>query len=79
MKFDYLKNLALVSQIGLLMAIPIFLCIFIGHWIDGKLGTNGLFLVIFLILGVLAAFRNLFVTVLNRVDSGKKGSKHDRK
>ncbi len=75
MKYDYLKHLALVSQIGLLMAIPIFLCLFIGLWLDEKVGTNGLFLIIFLLLGVFAAFRNLFVTVLSKIDDGKKGKK----
>lgn len=79
MKFSYLKHLALVSQIGLLMAIPIFLCIFAGQWLDEKIGTNGVFLIIFMILGVLAAFRNLFVTVLNKVDSGKKDSRHGKR
>ena len=66
------KQLALVTQIGLLMAIPIFFSIFIGYWLDNKFDTSPLFLVIFILVGVYAAFRNLFVTVLKKMDPGKK-------
>ena len=79
MKLGYMKYLALISQLGLMMVIPIFLCLFIGIWLDKKIGTNGLFVIIFLIIGVLAAFRNLFVIVLNKVDSGKKEHHDERK
>lgn len=79
MKLGYMKYLALISQLGLMMVIPIFLCLFIGIWLDKKIGTNGLFVIIFLIIGVLAAFRNLFVIVLSKVDSGKKEHHDERK
>lgn len=46
------------------MIIPIILCLFIGKWLDGKFGTNAIFLIIFIILGVLSAFRNLYVLVI---------------
>lgn len=75
MKVDYLKNLGLVTQIGLLMAIPIFLCVFAGIWLDERFGTSPLFLIILILLGVAAAFRNLFVTVLGTIDKGKKGKR----
>jgi F0F1-type ATP synthase assembly protein I len=67
-----LKYLALISQIGLLMAIPIFMSIFMGYWLDNKFGTSPLFLIIFILVGVYAAFRNLFVTVLKKTEQGKK-------
>lgn len=77
MKYNYLKDLALISQIGLLMAVPIFLCVFAGIWLDRHFGTDGVFLIIFILLGVLAAFRNLFTTVLGKIDRNKtKGKKH---
>lgn len=78
MKKEDLKALALLSQVGLLMAIPIFLCVFVGIWLDEKMGTNGLFLVIFILLGVMAAFRNLFVTILRSFDGKGKDKKHGR-
>ncbi len=76
MKYDYVKYLALISQVGLLMAIPIFLCIFVGIKLDSFFGTNGVFLIIFMLLGVMASFRNLFVTVLGKADP--KNKKHKK-
>lgn len=42
------------------MAIPIFVSFFLGRWLDRLLGTGGIILICFIILGVLASFRNLF-------------------
>lgn len=55
-----LKNLALISQIGISMITPILLGLFIGGWIDKKAGTNGIFAIILMLLGVGGAFMNLF-------------------
>ena len=55
-----LKNLALISQVGISMVTPILLGVYIGQWIDRWVGTNGLFMIIFMILGVGAGFMNLF-------------------
>lgn len=73
MRMDYLKNLGLITQVGLLMAIPIFLCVFGGIWLDERFGTSPLFLIIFILLGVLSAFRNMYVTIMAQVDHTKKG------
>ena len=53
--------MSLLSQIGIMMAVPIIACIIIGNFLDSKLDTGILFLFIFSIMGVGAAFRNLFV------------------
>lgn len=78
-KTDYktLKYLGLISQIGLNMAIPIFIGVFVGHWVDTKAGTNGLFLILFILMGIYISFRNLFTTVLKKIDNGKKDSKDE--
>ncbi|PKM95324.1 MAG: F0F1 ATPase subunit [Firmicutes bacterium HGW-Firmicutes-1] len=77
MKLDYsaLKNLSLLSQVGFLMAIPIIGCILLGSYLDGLLGTNIIFLIVFTILGVMAAFRNLYVLSVKKNPSGKKAPK----
>jgi len=64
-----LKNLSFVSHLGVMMAVPIFLCMLLGIFLDNVLGTKVVFLIIFTILGVLSAFRNLFVIGLKM---GKK-------
>ena len=58
MVFNYKKNrawaesLSIVMQIGLTMAGCIFFCFFIGLYLDKWLGTRGIFVTIFIILGI---------------------------
>jgi len=57
--FDYKKsrpwveNLYIVTQLGLTMAGCITFCFFIGLYLDKWLGTKGIFITIFIILGVI--------------------------
>lgn len=53
------KALILVTQLGISMMVPILLCVFVGNFIDQKAGT-GYFLLVFLFLGIAAAFRNVY-------------------
>ncbi len=57
---DILKNLGLISQIGISVITPILLGVFIGQFIDRKIGTQGIFVIAFIILGAGAGFLNLF-------------------
>ena len=58
MFFDYKKNrpwaenLQIVMQLGLTMAGCILFCFYIGLKLDGWLGTKGIFVTIFILLGV---------------------------
>jgi len=47
------ENLAIVMQIGLTMAGCIVFCFFIGLYLDKWLGTRGIFVAIFTVLGVI--------------------------
>ena len=59
MFFDFKKNrawaenLAIVMQIGLTMAGCIVFCFFIGLYLDKWIGTRGIFVAIFTVLGVI--------------------------
>ncbi|MCT4633535.1 MAG: AtpZ/AtpI family protein [Firmicutes bacterium] len=57
--FHMYKNLAILSQVGLTMIIPIFAGVYIGNWVDNKLGTR-VFLFVFIIIGVMTSFLNLY-------------------
>lgn len=59
-KFDGYKNLALITQIGLSVVIPIILGLALGMYIDKKIGTNMIWTMILLIVGVLSGFLNIF-------------------
>lgn len=52
---------ALISQLGISMIVPIFLCTFAGVKLDEKFGTS--LTVLLIILGVLAGARNVYVLV----------------
>lgn len=57
---DTLKNLTLISQIGISIITPILLGVFIGQLLDKWVNTKGVFMIIFIILGVGGGFMNLF-------------------
>ena len=54
------RALMLVTQLGISMMVPIFLCVFAGGWIDKKVGT-GWVMPVLLFLGIAAAFRNVYL------------------
>lgn len=56
---DALRALALITQLGLNMLVPIVLCFFLGRWLDDVFHT-GFLLPVFIILGILAAYRNMY-------------------
>lgn len=74
---EIMKALSLLTQIGISMFVPIFLCIIIGSWIDKLCGTDIIFLVIFTVLGVGAAFRTLYMLTakMNKKDDNKDNKK----
>lgn len=59
-KTSALENLALISQIGISMIVSIGIGLYIGKWLDDRLGTGPIFLFIFIITGVISGFLSLF-------------------
>lgn len=58
------QMLSLISQLGIMMVVSIFGCFFIGKFIDNKLNTSPIFMLIFLVLGVGGAFMSVYKTVI---------------
>ena len=65
---NFLKNIALISQVGFSMIAPILVGVYLGQFIDKKVGTKGIFTIIFIIIGVGGSFVNLF-----KLTGGSKG------
>ena len=49
-----------VAGMGLQFALSILLFLFAGQWIDGKLGTAPLFLILFVFVGAGASFYSIY-------------------
>ena len=54
------QSLVLITQFGINMIVPIFLCTGLGIFIDKKLGL-GCFIIKFFVLGVRAEFGNCYI------------------
>ena len=63
---NVLKYIGLVTELGLIVVISIGGGLLLGLWLDNKLGTKALFTVVFLFLGIGAAFYNVYRMVLPR-------------
>ena len=57
---DVYRSLTLITQFGINMLVPILICSFIGLFIDKKLGTSFVFVLLFFI-GAIAGGRNVFI------------------
>lgn len=58
------RSFMMISQIGISMLVPIFLCLFFGVKLNEWLDTVA-FVPIFLFLGIAAAFRNVYYLTKN--------------
>jgi len=59
-KKDITRALALFTQMGLTMAVCVFIGFWLGKSLDGWLGTAPLFLLICSLLGVAAAIKSMY-------------------
>lgn len=71
-KKSVLPLLSLISQVGITMLVCILGCMLLGNFIDEKTGMSPLWLIVFIVLGVGAAFRNLYFIIMKEVKKGEK-------
>lgn len=78
MKYDkqVFRSLAMVTQLGLSVMTPIFLCLIIGYLIDSRFHAKTMLL--FLVLGVLAGARSGYVMAKAIVAAGEKDDRQKR-
>lgn len=65
-----LSNLVLITQLGINVLTPVFLCVLAGVWIDKRFGTDTV--LIFLILGILAGGLSAYRIAKSTIDKEKK-------
>lgn len=82
MVFNYKKNRAwaeglhIVMQTGLTMAGCIVFCFMIGLYLDRWLGTKGVFITIFTILGVVGGGVTVYRQILDVTEEGKQDTEN---
>ena len=75
--FDYkrnrawVENLYIVTQLGLTMVGCIAFCFFIGLYLDRWLGTKGVFITIFIILGVIGGGVVVYRQIMDIIEPKK--------
>ncbi len=69
-------EMAYASSLGIAMAIAIFGCLLIGTYLDRKFNTgNNVFTALFLVIGILAGFRNFYVFIKRFFDEEENARK----
>ncbi|MHB8093057.1 MAG: AtpZ/AtpI family protein [Syntrophales bacterium] len=64
-------RLAYASSIGISMVISIFGALYFGIWLDKKFGTAPWLTMVFLLMGVAAGFRNIYVMIRRSLNDEK--------
>ncbi len=72
------QSLSLIMQFGINMLVPIFICTFLGIFLDKKLHTNFIVIILFF-LGAIAGFRNIFIMAKSIYDKEKDDKKYGNK
>jgi ATP synthase protein I len=63
------KQTVLVTQLGLTMAGCIVFCFAVGYFLDKWLNTKGVFLVIFILLGVIGGGYTVYRQIMDAVQA----------
>lgn len=69
-KRSVFRSLAMVTQLGLSVVTPVFLCVFVGYQLDTRFGTK--WMIPLLILGVLAGGRCAWLLAGRTLEQEKK-------
>jgi len=71
---EWAENLTIVMQVGLTMAGCVFFCFWVGRYVDRWLGTKGIFVAVFTVLGVLGGANTVYRQILKVTGEGKNGN-----
>lgn len=70
------QSLAVITQFGINMLVPIFMCSFAGLFLDRKLGTAFWFVLLFFV-GAIAGFRNIYILARKIYEGDKEDDRQD--
>lgn len=70
------RNIVLISQIGINMLVPVFICVAAGVWLDNRFHTW--FTLPLLILGIAAGARNAYALAMDTIRMDEKRRKKEQ-
>ena len=73
----WIENLSIITQLGLTMVGCIFFCFFVGRYLDKFLGTKGIFVAIFTVLGVIGGGIVVYRQILEVTETKGKDNNSD--
>lgn len=59
----FLKRMVWMSSLGISMVLATFVGLYIGIYLDDKFSTKPWLTIIFLIIGIIAGFRNIYTVI----------------
>ncbi len=68
-----LKTLGLVSSVGISVVLAILIGIFVGRKLDEWFGTEPILFFVFLVFGIIAAFRNMYIIIGREIRDSDAG------
>ena len=75
----WIDDIALVTQLGLTMAGSILFCFAIGYYLDKWLNTKGLFIAIFILLGIAGGGYTVYRQIMETTMRGENRKERDNK
>lgn len=73
-KKEVFRSMSLLTQLGISVMVPVFLCIAIGLFADKKLGTSFITLIM-LVLGIAAGGRNAYILAKGVINENERDKK----
>lgn len=67
------EDIAIVSQLGLTMAGSILFCFAIGYYLDKWLNTKGLFITLFILLGIIGGGYTVYRQIMEITQKDEDG------
>ncbi len=74
---DWVENFSVVMQLGLTMAGCILLCFFVGRFLDRLFHLRGIFVTVFILLGIAGGANVVYRQILEITEDKKARKKTD--
>lgn len=72
------KYLAMISQVGISVLVPVGMMIFIGKVLDFYFHTGNMLVIILAVLGIMAGLRNMYVIPLRMSEKALKRAEENK-